>query len=112
MSQTVAIILKVGEEHTQTFEQMFADEILPLWREFVSAGKFLSASLTPVQDGDYPPPQGFRYYILHLEPRGMAEHEEFDQDPRFLKTFLPRAQALQPERPWVWFGDTLFKIEA
>lgn len=112
MPQTVVIILKIGEEHTQAFEQMFTDEILPLWREFVSAGKFLSASLTPVEEGDYPAPQGFRYYILHLEPRGMAEHNEFDQDPRFLEKFLPRAQALQPEKPLVFFGTTLFKMGA
>jgi hypothetical protein len=53
--------------------------------------------------------EGIRDYILHVEVPGMAEHEAFDQDPRFLD-FLPRAKALQPQPPLVWFGTTLFKV--
>ena len=39
----------------------------------------------------------------------MAEHEAFDSDSRFT-AFLPQAQAMQPEPPLVWFGDTLFQV--
>ena len=39
----------------------------------------------------------------------MAEHEEFDEHPKFLD-FLPRVKALQPKEPNVWFGTTLFKV--
>ena len=109
MPQTIAIILKIGEGNTETFEQLFEQEIVPLWHEFVSEGKLLSASLTPVEDGDYPPPEGFRYYILHVEVPGMTEHAAFDEDSRFLD-FLSRAKKLQPEKPFVWFGTTLHQV--
>lgn len=109
MSQTIAIILKIGDDKTKAFEQLFEQEVLPLWHEFVSEGKLLGASLTPVEEGDYPPPAGFRYYILHVEMPGMTEHSAFDGDPRFLD-FLTRAKKLQPEEPFVWFGTTLHQV--
>ena len=69
----------------------------------------LAASLTPVDEGDYPRPAGFRYYILHVEMPGMTEHSAFDGDPRFLD-FLSRVKRLQPEEPFVWFGTTLHQV--
>ena len=109
MSQTIAIILKIGEGNTETFEELFEREVLPLWHEFVSEGKLLAASLTPVDEGDYPRPAGFRYYILHVEMPGRTEHSAFDGDPRFLD-FLSRVKKLQPEEPFVWFGTTLHQV--
>ena len=108
MSQTIAVILKFREDKAGEFEEMFRSEILPLWEEFLGAGKFIEATLTPVEGG-MRGPQGERHYILHVEVPGMAEHEEFDEHPSFLK-FLPRARALQPQEPLVWFGTTLFKV--
>src|SRR6266536_149964 len=97
MSQTLAIILKFREDRTGEFEEMFRAQ-----------DKFIEASLTPIEGG-IPAPEGQRHYILHVEVGGMADHEEFDEHPRFLE-FLPRAKALQPEEPLVWFGTTLFKV--
>ncbi|HYT78247.1 MAG TPA: hypothetical protein VEQ37_03125 [Actinomycetota bacterium] len=108
MSQTLAIVLRFREEQAADFEQMFRAEILPLWEEFLAQGKFIGASLTPIEGG-IPTPEGQRHYILHVEVPGMREHEEFDEHPRFLD-FLPRAKALQPEEPLVWFGTTMFKV--
>jgi len=108
VSQTIAIILKFRDDMAGRFEEMFEAEILPLWNAFLAEGKFIEASLTPVQGGDRRP-EGERHYILHVEVPGMAEHEEFDEHPRFLD-FLPRAKALQPAEPNVWFGTTLFKV--
>jgi hypothetical protein len=79
-----------------------------LWEQFLSEGKFIGASLTPIEGG-MRTPTGQRHYILHVEVPGMAEHEEFDEHPKFLD-FLPKAKALQPEEPSVWFGTTLFKV--
>jgi hypothetical protein len=108
MPQTIAIILRFTEDRADDFERMFEAEIMPLWHEFARGGKFLAASLSPVEGGSETKP-GIRDYILHVEVPGMAEHEEFDSHPRFLD-FLPRAQALQPEEPIVWFGTTLFQV--
>jgi hypothetical protein len=108
MTQTVAIILRFHEKQALDFERLFDAEILPLWHQFKSQGKIIAASLTPVQDGNQQK-KGVRDYILHVEVPGMAEHDEFDSHPLFTK-FLPKAMAMQPEEPMVWFGDTMFQV--
>jgi hypothetical protein len=108
VSQTIAIILRFREDQAAAFEAMFEAEIMPLWHEFVAEGKFLAASLTPVEGGGETK-EGLSDYILHVEVPGMAEHEEFDSHPRFLD-FLPRAKVLQPEEPLVWFGTTRYRV--
>ncbi len=108
MTQTNAIILRINEKQRDEFERLFKAEVLPLWRKFKSQGKFISASLTPVQDGNQHR-KGAIDYILHVEVPSMAEHGEFDSHPLFTK-FLPKAQAMQPEEPLVWLGETLFQV--
>jgi len=106
--RTVAIILRFREEESERFERLFTAEVYPLWEQFKAQGKFLAASLTPVQDGSEIK-EGARDYILHVELPGMDEHHEFDAQPPFLK-FMEKARPLQPEEPKVWLGDTLFRV--
>jgi hypothetical protein len=108
MTQTNAIILRFREEQAIEFEILFKKEVLPLWREFKAQGKIISASLTPVQDGNQAK-RGVRDYILYVEVPSMVEHSEFDSNPSFLK-FLPGAQAMQSEEPLIWLGNTLFHV--
>ena len=110
MSETVAIILRFREEDAEQFESAFKAEVYPLWEEFRAQGKFISASLTPVMESSKnEKKEGFRDYILHVEVPSRAEHEEFDSEPRFLP-FLKKFQAMQPEEPKVWLGNTLFQV--
>ncbi len=113
MSHTVAIILRFREDEAERFESLFQAEVYPLWEEFKAQGKIIAASLTRVQDGNHSGwsqlKEGVRDYILHFEAPSIAEHGEFDTDPRFL-SFLEKVQPLQPEEPGVWLGDTLFHI--
>ena len=108
MSETVAIILRFREQDVEQFESAFKAEVYPLWEEFKAQGKFISASLTQALVGSEKK-DGFRDYILHVEVPSRAEHEEFDSEPRFLP-FLEKFQAMQPEEPKVWLGNTLFQI--
>ena len=108
MSQTVAIILRFHEEQADAFVRLFKAEVLPLWKDFKAQGKFIAASLTPVQEGNQQK-EGVRDYILHVEVPSMTEHTEFDSHPLFLE-FLPKARAMQPEEPLVWLGPTLFQV--
>ncbi len=108
MTQTNAIILRIEAGKTKEFEALFEKEVLPLWHKFKADGKFISASLTPVKDGNQAK-RGVQDYILHVEVPSMAEHGEFDSNPLFNR-FLPRAQAMQPEEPLVWLGQTLFEV--
>ncbi len=108
MSQTNAIILRFDSTKAKDFEKLFEEQVLPLWRQFKAQGKFISASLTPVQDGNQRK-NGVQDYILHVEVPSMAEHTAFDTNPMFNK-FLPSAQAMQTEEPLVWLGQTLFEV--
>jgi hypothetical protein len=108
MSQTNAIILRFRKEETQRFEELFKEEILPMWRQFKAQGRFLAASLTPVEDGSEMK-EGVQDYILHVEVPSMAEHEEFDSSASFL-AFLAKAKPMQPEEPKVWLGTTRFQV--
>ena len=108
MSETVAIILRFREEGAEQFESAFKAEVYPLWEEFKTQGKFISASLTPALEGSEKK-VGFRDYILHVEVPSRAEHEEFDSEPRFMP-FLEKFRAMQPEEPKVWLGNTLFQV--
>ncbi len=71
MSQTSAIILRFPESKAAEFERLFKTEVLPHWRKFKSEGKFIAASLTPVQGG-FLPKKGLRYYVLHAEVPGIG----------------------------------------
>lgn len=51
MSQTNPIILRFREADAERFEKLFEAEILPLWKQFQAQGRFIAASLTPVEDG-------------------------------------------------------------
>ena len=108
MSQTNAIILRFRKDEAQRFEELFEAEIFPMWQEFKARGKFLAASLTPVEGGSEMK-QGVQDYILHVEVPSMAEHEEFDSSTRFL-AFLEKAKPMQPEEPKVWLGTTRFQV--
>lgn len=108
MSQTNAIILRFDAAKAKEFEKLFEKEVMPLWRKFKAEGKFISASLTPVKDGNQSR-DGVTDYILHVEVPSMAEHSEFDSNPDFNR-FLPSAQAMQVEEPLVWLGRTLFQV--
>jgi len=108
MSQTNAIILRFREDEAQRFEELFEAEVLPMWEQFKAQGKFLSASLTPVEGGSEMK-EGVRDYILHVEVPSMAEHEEFDSTAPFL-AFLAKAKPMQPEDPKVWLGTTRFQV--
>jgi hypothetical protein len=108
MSQTSAIILNFDKKAAAEFERMFEAEVLPLWRRFKSEGKFIAASLTPIEGGNQMSGT-IRKYILHVEVPSMAEHQEFDSNALFNK-FLTRAQAMQPAEPLVMFGETLFQV--
>jgi hypothetical protein len=108
MSETVAIILSFRPDARNQFEQLFSEEVYPLWKEYQAQGKILAASLTPALDS---PEKSdlVQEYILLVEVPSRAEHDQFDTDRRFL-SFLDKVKPSQPVEPKVWLGNTLFKV--
>jgi hypothetical protein len=108
VSQTNAIILRIGADKADEFERMFREEELPIWDDFAKRGKLLAASLTRASYGteeDRWKKDSIVEYILVAVLTGMPAHSEHDDDRRF-KGFLAKAQKLQPQPPLVWGGDT------
>ncbi len=108
MSHSITIILRFEAQKAAQFETMFESEILPLWHEFKSAGKFIEASLSRVVDGDHLDPS-IQQYVLNIRPMVDEAHNEFDTDPRFL-TFLKRVQSFQSQEPLVRIAELVFKV--
>jgi hypothetical protein len=106
MTQANAIIVRIRKEQQQEFERLFAEEELPLWDEFVAAGKFLAARVARVEYGTEER-DDVALYLIYAEVPGMAEHQQHDGDPRF-EAYLKKARTLQPEPPSVFGGDVLF----
>ena len=104
--QTIAIILRIAGNRVAEFEAMFAAEEIPIWDDFTARGLFKECSLTRVTGGGETP-DGIQDYILHIVATDEG-HNAHDHDPRF-KSFLERAQKLQPKQPLVWFGDSIFE---
>jgi hypothetical protein len=110
VAQANAIIVRIRREQQEEFERLFEAEELPLWDEFVSAGKFLKARIARIDYGTEER-DDVTLYLIYAEVPGMAEHSEHDSDPRF-NAYLKKAQAMQPEPPSVFGGDVLFSREA
>jgi hypothetical protein len=110
MAQANAIILRIRTEQADEFERLFEAEELPLWDEYVGAGKFLKARLARIEFGTEER-DDVALYLLYVEVPSMREHGEHDRDPRF-NTFLTKAREFQPESPSVFGGTTIFEREA
>jgi hypothetical protein len=110
MAQANVIILRIRSEQADEFEQLFEAEELPLWDEYVAAGKFLISRLARIQFGTEER-DDVALYLLYVEVPSMKEHGEHDNDPRF-NAFLKKAREFQPESPSVFGGTTIFEREA
>ena len=108
MTQTIAIILRFREDRADEFEDLFETRVLPMWKEFKGAGKFVAASLSAIVDGSKIE-AGVRDYLLHVDVPSEKEHDEFDSQASF-EEFLSLARPLQPEEPKVWIGETRFQV--
>jgi len=104
--QSIAIILRIAADRTAEFEAMFEAEEIPIWDDFTARGLFRECSLTRVTGGGETP-EGIQDYILHIVATAEG-HTAHDHDARF-KSFLKRAEKLQPKQPLVWFGDPIFE---
>lgn len=108
MTAEVTIIVRYREEDAGDLEALFEAQVVPLWKEFQSAGKFFRASLSRVLDGSEMK-EGFRDYVVHVELPGEKEHDEFDTHPRFL-SFMEKNDPMLVGEPLVWIGEPVARV--
>lgn len=102
--------VRFREDQVKPFEALLVKGILPTWEEFKASDRFLTAAPTPVEDG-CEMKEGVPDYVLTGEVPCMAEHAAPDEHPRFL-ALLENMKPMQPEEPFVWFGDKSQRYEA
>ena len=105
------IVLRIRRDAAAEFEALFADEELPVWRDFKARGLVRRAALVRIaygsQESEAAMTAGEVEYGLYAEFDEMAQHQAHDADPRF-KAFLKKARLLQPRDPSVWGGDVVY----
>ena len=108
--QANTIVLRIRAEQAAEFEQLFADEEMPIWKDMADQGSLVQASLTRVAFGSEEE-DGIQLYVIYAAFTSMAGHTAHDEDPRF-KAMLTKARAFQPKSPLVFGGRTLFDAGA
>jgi hypothetical protein len=102
--QTVTVVLSVGLESVDAFERGFREHELPVWRDLLSRGVMLRASLTPL-DISSRPVDGARQYLVTVDFATDEGHHEHDDHPGFV-AWNKLADKFQVGEALAFGGDT------
>ncbi len=91
MSEMAVLVIRIRKEQASDYEQLFAESELPRWRDYHERGLFKQARI-------------FRSGFGSHETEGIANN-----DPGF-QEFNRKADAFQPEDPFVFGGEPIFSV--
>jgi hypothetical protein len=80
--QTITVVLSVRRESVDAFERGFREHELPVWRDLLSRGVMLRASLTPL-DISSRAVEGAMQYLVTVDFATAEGHHEHDNHPGF-----------------------------
>ena len=103
--ETIAIVLSVGNDHVNAFEQGFRDQELPIWRDFRERGVLTSASLSRMDISSRGVKGATQYLIVVVFATGEGHHLH-DNDPRF-EEWNRKADAYQVAAALAFGGETV-----
>ena len=107
--ETVAVVLSVGNDQVEAFEQGFREQELPIWRDFRSRGILLNAYLNRMDITSHRVDGATQYLIVAVFATGEGHHLH-DSDPRF-HAWNERADAFQIADPLAFGGTTVVTAE-
>jgi hypothetical protein len=107
--ETVAVVLNVGKDQVEAFEQGFREHELPIWRDFRSRGILLNAYLNRMDITSHRVDGAAQYLIVAVFATGEG-HNLHDSDPRF-NAWNERADAFQIAEPLAFGGATIVTAE-
>ena len=107
--QTVGIVLNIGNEHVESFEQGFREMELPVWQDLRARGALTMATLTKLDISTRKQDGATQYLVVAIFASDEGHHLH-DQDPRF-EAWNTRADNYQIVEPYVFGGDTLIHVE-
>ena len=107
MSELAVLVIRIRKDQATDYESLFEQDELPRWRDYVDRGLFKSARIFRSAFGSH---EGgdIANYVIVVESEGEGHHEH-DHDPGF-KSFNKKADAFQPEDPFVFGGEPLFSV--
>lgn len=107
MSEVAVLVIRIRAGQTDDYERLFEESELPRWRDYHKRGLFKRARIFRSAFGSHEK-HGVANYVIVVESEGEGHHEH-DHDPGFEK-FNREADKLQPEEPFVFGGEPLFRV--
>jgi hypothetical protein len=106
--QTVGIVLNVGLDHIQAFEDGFRAMEAPIWGDLHARSVLSAATLTKLDISTRKTDGAVQYLVVAIFATDEGHHEH-DNDPRF-DAWNRRADAYQIAEPFVFGGDTIVNV--
>jgi heme-degrading monooxygenase HmoA len=103
--QTIGIVLNVGTDQAQDFEEGFREQEAPIWADLHARGLLVMATLTKL-DITTKKVDGAQQYLVVAIFATDECHPAHDNDPRF-EAWNKRADTYQIAEPFVFGGDTI-----
>ena len=103
--ETIAVVLSVGKDHQAAFERGFAEQELPVWRDLMSRGSLLRATLSRLDISTQPVEGATQYLVVAIFATGEG-HGEHDDHPGF-QAWNARADAYQVGPALAFGGETI-----
>ena len=103
--QTIGIVLNVGKDQADEFEEGFRTQEAPIWADLHASGLLVMATLTRL-DITTRKVDGAQQYLVVAIFATDEGHHAHDSDPRF-EAWNKRADTFQIAEPFVFGGDTI-----
>ncbi len=103
--QTIGIVLNVGQDQVDSFEQGFREMEAPIWGDLHGRGLLTMATLTRLDISTKKVDGAVQFLVVAIFATDEGHHEH-DNDPRF-EAWNKRADAYQVAEPFVFGGDSI-----
>jgi hypothetical protein len=106
--ETIGIVLNVGVEQAQAFEDGFGAKEAPIWDDLHRRGLLVMATLTESDITSKPVADARQYLVVAIFATDEGHHVH-DSDPRF-QAWNAQADTYQVAEPYVFGGTTIVGV--
>jgi len=107
--ETIGIVLSVGRDRVDEFERGFHQHELPVWRDLLSRGLLIRASLSRLDVSTRPVAGSTQYLVVAVFATGEGHHEH-DSHPGF-QAWNEIADAYQVGEALAFGGETILQLD-
>lgn len=107
--ETIAIVLNIGTDRAEAFEEGFRNHEVPVWRDLETRGLLLHATLSRLDISNRPQAGATQFLVVAIFGTGEGHHAH-DSHPGF-RAWNEIAEAYQVAEPMVFGGETVASLE-